>query len=176
MGAVISRDSFEQDTANLVHKDRFTRSELRRIWTRFYRLSKGQPRLAKSVILDVPELTLNPLATRVVSVMSDNDYITFPEFVDALAVFSVKAPVSESLAFVFRVYDEEGHGELTSKMLYDILSTVVGKELPDDTINEIACLAIADLDANGDGFVSYQEFCDALGKAQDLKNKFVVKF
>jgi len=176
MGMVMSRDSFEQDTSNLLHKERFTRGELRRIWTRFHRLSKGQPKLAKTTLLNVPELTMNPLAVRVVSTMSEGDYITFPEFVAALASFSVKAPVEESLAFVFRVYDEEGRGQLTSKILYDILKSVVGDELPDTQINEIACLTIADLDTNNDGIVSYQEFCDALGKSQDLKSKFVVKF
>jgi len=80
--------------------------------------------------------------------------ISFDEFVILMA--SAKSSTDEELRQAFNVFDTDGSGTISRSELKQVMQTVLGeKDLTDKQLDDM--LKAADL--NGDGEISFQEFC-----------------
>ena len=87
--------------------------------------------------------------------MNNNGYIEYEEFVRA-AIDKEIFITDNILFFAFKYFDKDGSGEIT----FDEIEKVFKKSIPDkakvhDSLNKI----IKEVDANGDGKISFVEFC-----------------
>jgi Ca2+-binding EF-hand superfamily protein len=78
------------------------------LYRRFRALDRGlKGYLAAEELLAIPELSINPLAQRVVRLFESANFL---EFVRLLAPFAARVPRDDKLAFLFSVFDVDGDG------------------------------------------------------------------
>merc|ERR1711935_444743 len=145
--------------------DGFSTDEVARLEKRFRKLdSDGNNRLSVAEFLEMPE---NPIVQRVVQVF-DADHsgeLDFGEFVKGLAMFTMKNDDRErKLRFLFDIYDMDGDGVISNGELYSVLKMMVGSNLKDEQLQQIVDKTVRTLDKDCDGMVSYEEFCNIVGK------------
>jgi Ca2+-binding EF-hand superfamily protein len=88
--------------------------ELEGLYKRFRSLDRGRKGyISAEEFLAIPELSINPLAQRLVRLF---EAVNYKEFVKLLAPFSPRAPRDEKVAAMFRVYDVDGDGESAACM------------------------------------------------------------
>lgn len=139
----------------------FSAKTLKRLWHRFQHLDKaGVGVIRLEDFKAIPELSMNPLLNRIVSLFGaeTNDEITFRQFVVTLAVFSPKTEIAKKIEFAFRLYDVHGDGYITSDDVLEVLKLMVGDNLPEAQLRNIADQTIAASDLTGDNRLSLQEF------------------
>ena len=96
--------------------------------------------------------------------MDNNGYIEYEEFVRAAV--SKEYFVDENvLRFAFRYFDKDNSGEIT----FDEIESVFKESITDKSnVHEALKQIISEVDANGDGIISFNEFADIMKKM--LKN------
>ena len=96
--------------------------------------------------------------------MDNNGYIEYEEFVRAAV--NKEHFISENvLRFAFRYFDKDDSGEIT----FDEIESVFKESITDKTnVHEALKKIISEVDANGDGIISFNEFADIMKKM--LKN------
>ena len=67
-------------------------------------------------------------------------------------------PLTHSVAF--RIYDIDQDGFISNGELFQVLKTMVGNNLTEKQLQEIVDKTILYSDKDGDGKISFQEFCD----------------
>ena len=80
----------------------------------------------------------------------------------------VISPLSLSLSLslsslplvAFSIYDIDQDGFISNGELFQVLKTMVGNNLTDKQLQEIVDKTILYADKDGDGKISFQEFCD----------------
>lgn len=78
--------------------------EIKRLYKRFKKLDKdGDGTISKEEFLMIPELAVNPLVKRVISIFDQNgdDSVNFKEFISALSVFSTRGEKEEKLECMY---------------------------------------------------------------------------
>ena len=60
----------------------------------------------------------------------------------------------------FRIYDIDQDGFISNGELFQVLKTMVGNNLTEKQLQEIVDKTILYADKDGDGKISFQEFCD----------------
>lgn len=79
-------------------------------------------------------------------------FIDYSEFV--VAAMNEKNLVSnEKLEQAFKMFDKDGSGSISPEEIKEILG--FGKSISEEAVNEV----IRQVDANGDGEISFEEFC-----------------
>ena len=74
---------------------------------------------------------------------------------------SLPLSLSPSLPPVaFRIYDIDQDGFISNGELFQVLKTMVGNNLTEKQLQEIVDKTILYADKDGDGKISFQEFCD----------------
>lgn len=147
---------------------KFSEDEIRRLGKRFVKLDKdGNGKLSVDEFMALPELTQNPLVQRVISIFdSDNDgEIDFEEFLNGIAMFSSHGDKSQKLQFAFKIYDIDKDGFISNGELFQVLKVMVGDNLQDTQLQQIVDKTIIYADEDGDGRVSFDEFCKVVGGA-----------
>jgi calcium-dependent protein kinase len=92
--------------------------------------------------------------------MDNNGYIEYEEFVRA-AVSKEKFLNENVLRFAFRYFDKDGSGEIT----FDEIEAVFKESITDkNKVHESLAQIINEVDANGDGVISFSEFADIMKK------------
>ena len=92
--------------------------------------------------------------------MDNNGYIEYEEFVRA-AVSKDKFLNENVLRFAFRYFDKDGSGEIT----FDEIEAVFKESITDkNKVHESLAQIINEVDANGDGVISFNEFADIMKK------------
>jgi serine/threonine-protein phosphatase 2B regulatory subunit len=85
-----------------------TQGELEALYKRFRSLDRGRKGyITAEEFLSIPELSINPLAQRLVRVF---DSVNYKQFVKLLSAFSKHATKDAKLEFMFHVYDVDGDG------------------------------------------------------------------
>lgn len=77
-----------------------TPKEIKRLYKRFKKLDKdGNGTITRDEFLMIPELAVNPLVKRVISIFDANndDCVNFKEFISALSVFNSQSNSQEKL-------------------------------------------------------------------------------
>merc|ERR1712107_253276 len=135
----------------------FTPEEVSRLHKRFRKLDKdSNESLSVEEFLALPELKVNPLVHRVVSVFdADNSgELDFTEFVKGLAMFTTK--------------NVDRDGLISNQELFEVLKMMVGTNLTEVQLQQIVDKTVVQLDKNQDGLISYEEFCDIIAKGHNV--------
>ena len=74
--------------------------------------------------------------------------------------FLISFPVISSYTVAFRIYDIDQDGYISNGELFQVLKTMVGNNLTEKQLQEIVDKTILYADKDGDGKISYEEFCD----------------
>ncbi|WKY11022.1 hypothetical protein Q1695_002956 [Nippostrongylus brasiliensis] len=155
----------------------FDAYELRRLARRFKKLDiDGSGSLSVEEFMSLPELQQNPLVQRVIDIFDEdgNGEVDFREFIQGISQFSVKGDKNVKLKFAFRIYDIDRDGYISNGELFQVLKMMVGNNLKDSQLQQIVDKTILFHDKDGDGRISFQEFCDVVGTL-DVHEKMVVK-
>ena len=81
--------------------------------------------------------------------------------VDKIVPFSLSLSLSHLFPPVaFRIYDIDQDGFISNGELFQVLKTMVGNNLTEKQLQEIVDKTILYADKDGDGKISFQEFCD----------------
>ncbi|KIH58983.1 EF hand [Ancylostoma duodenale] len=155
--------------------------ELRRLARRFKKLDiDGSGSLSVEEFMSLPELQQNPLVQRVIDIFDEdgNGEVDFrgllssslpvvpsfdshiAEFIQGISQFSVKGDKNVKLKFAFRIYDIDRDGYISNGELFQVLKMMVGNNLKDSQLQQIVDKTILFHDKDGDGRISFQEFCD----------------
>ncbi|EFC47888.1 calcineurin regulatory subunit B [Naegleria gruberi] len=155
----------------------FTQKEIKKLYKRFKKLDKdGNGTISKDEFLMIPELAVNPLVKRVISIFDENGdgSVNFKEFIAALSVFNAQGDKQRKLEFAFKVYDIDGDGYISNGELFTVLKMMVGNNLSDVQLQQIVDKTILEADEDGDGKISFEEFAKTLSH-QDLENKMTIR-
>jgi len=163
---------------DLALETQFSEDELRRLGKRFNKLDIDKSgTISTEEFMSLPELQQNPLVKRVIDLFDTdgNGEIDFKEFVHGLSQFSVKGADKESkLRFAFRVYDIDQDGFISNGELFQVLKMMVGTNLKDTQLQQIVDKTIIIADKDGDGKISFEEFCAMVATNTDIHKKMVV--
>ncbi|XP_033830587.1 calcineurin subunit B type 1b [Periophthalmus magnuspinnatus] len=150
--------------------------EVRRLDKRFKKLDLDDSgELSVDEFMSLPELQQNPLVQRVIDIFDKdgNGEVDFNEFIEGVLQFSVRGTKEQRLRFAFRIYDMDNDGFISNGELFQVLKTMVGTNVEDVQLQQIVDKTIVSADTDGDGRVSYQEFCAVVGGLDFHKNMIV---
>ncbi|KAA0194340.1 Calcineurin B subunit [Fasciolopsis buskii] len=154
----------------------FDVEEIRRLAKRFKKLDlDGSGSLSVKEFMSLPELKQNPLVARVIEIFDTdgNGEVDFKEFINGMSQFSVKGDKEAKLRFAFKIYDMDKDGYISNGELFQVLKMMVGNNLKDTQLQQIVDKTIMFADHDGDGRISFEEFCDVVS-ALDVHKKMVV--
>jgi len=168
----------------------FSKSQIVRLYSRFTSLDRGNNGyLSREDFLRIPELAINPLGDRIVhAFFSENcDDVNFKQFMRVLARFrpikSKELKENESslnsregkLRFAFKMYDLDGDDKIAREELLAVLHMMVGANISEEQLLQIADRTIAEADNDKDHMISFDEFCKAMERV-DVEQKMSIRF
>ncbi|KAL1245845.1 Poly(A) polymerase gamma [Trichinella spiralis] len=166
----------------------FSRNQIVRLYSRFTSLDKsGSGSLCVEDFLRIPELAINPLRDMIVNAFffesEDEERVNFRHFMRVLARFrpikkNKPHPLNrrrDKLRFAFSMYDLNHDGFITKNELLEILNMMVGAHISADQLDRIATRTITEADKDGDGMISFEEFCEAMEKT-NIEQKMSIRF
>ncbi|RXM37171.1 WD repeat-containing protein 92 [Acipenser ruthenus] len=139
--------------------------EIKRLGKRFKKLDlDNSGSLSVEEFMSLPELQQNPLVQRVIDIFDTdgNGEVDFKEFIEGVSQFSVKGDKEQKLRFAFRIYDMDKDGYISNGELFQVLKMMVGNNLKDTQLQQIVDKTIINADKDGDGRISFEEFCALL--------------
>ncbi|GAA53640.1 Calcineurin subunit B type 1 [Clonorchis sinensis] len=154
----------------------FDVEEIKRLAKRFKKLDlDGSGSLSVKEFMSLPELKQNPLVARVIEIFDTdgNGEVDFKEFINGMSQFSVKGDKEAKLRFAFKIYDMDKDGYISNGELFQVLKMMVGNNLKDTQLQQIVDKTIMFADKDGDGRISFEEFCDVVSNL-DVHKKMVV--
>ncbi|MFH4975072.1 hypothetical protein AB6A40_001781 [Gnathostoma spinigerum] len=157
-----------------------TQKGIRTLYKRFVSLAKHKDKGTNQLFINqkdflaIEELRINPLGTRIIDAffadaeMGDKKRVYFRDFVKVLSHFR---PINKAkphpwnsreakLRFAFTMYDVNKSGTITAEEFTEILKRMIGQNVSEEQICQIADRSMRETDLNGDGCVSFQEFCE----------------
>ncbi|MED6262564.1 Calcineurin subunit B type 1 [Ataeniobius toweri] len=150
--------------------------EIQKLGKRFRKLDLDKSgSLSVDEFMSLPELQQNPLVRRVIDIFDTdgNGEVDFIEFIKGVSQFSIRGDKLQKLHFAFRIYDMDKDGFISNGELFQVLKMMVGKNLQDTEMQQIVDKTIISADKDGDGRVSFDEFCAMVG-GLDFHRKMVV--
>lgn len=164
-------------------------SQIERLYSRFTSLDKGDNgTLGREDFLRIPELAINPLGDRIVQaffhdVDSYDNRINFRQFMRVLARFrptkknrTTKMNSKEDkLRFAFKMYDLDNDDKISREELMNVLHMMVGSNISQEQLANIADRTIMEADKNGDKCITFDEFCKTLERT-DVEEKMSIRF
>lgn len=154
----------------------FDADEIRRLGKRFRKLDLDKSgALSVEEFMSLPELQQNPLVQRVIDIFDTdgNGEVDFKEFIEGVSQFSVKGDKESKLKFAFRIYDMDNDGYISNGELFQVLKMMVGNNLKETQLQQIVDKTVINADKDGDGKISFSEFCAVVGN-MDVHKKMVV--
>lgn len=154
----------------------FDTEEIKRLGKRFKKLDlDNSGSLSIDEFMSLPELQQNPLVQRVIDIFDTdgNGEVDFKEFIEGVSLFSVKGDKESKLRFAFKIYDMDKDGYISNGELFQVLKMMVGNNLKDAQLQQIVDKTIIHADTDGDGKISFEEFCAVVGNL-DVHKKMVV--
>ncbi|XP_016391665.1 calcineurin subunit B type 1-like [Sinocyclocheilus rhinocerous] len=76
---------------------------------------------------------------------------------------------TESRRFAFRIYDMDKDGYISNGELFQVLKMMVGNNLKDTQLQQIVDKTIVNADKDGDGRISFEEFCAITDTSKSAK-------
>uniref|UniRef100_A0A9J2P812 EF-hand domain-containing protein n=1 Tax=Ascaris lumbricoides TaxID=6252 RepID=A0A9J2P812_ASCLU len=152
------------------------------LYSRFTSLAKHKNRHTNEIFmshqdfLDIQELQMNPLGARIIDAffadaeVGDRKRVYFRDFVKVLSHFR---PINKAkphpwnsreakLRFAFTMYDLNRSGTITQGEFREILQMMIGDNVPVEQVNGIADRTMREADRDGDGCITFHEFCKVI--------------
>merc|ERR1712066_609356 len=105
--------------------------------------------------------------------LDNSGSLSVKEFIEGVSQFSVKGDKDSKLKFAFKIYDMDKDGFISNGELFTVLKMMVGNNLKDTQLQQIVDKTIVYADKDGDGKISFEEFCDVV-ESLDIHKKMVV--
>lgn len=141
MGAYSSTHLTTEEIDELVNQTNFDRKEIIQLYRRFKKLDRTRSGvLRKQDFQLIPELGLNPMAPRILSLFQTSEGedaltvsggVTFDVFVKALSQFHEASEPGVKLRALFSAYDVDGDGVVGEADLRHMLKCYTGPHLSD---------------------------------------------
>ncbi|KAM6169475.1 calcineurin subunit B type 2 [Rhynchocyon petersi] len=154
----------------------FDQEEIRRLGKSFRKMDLDKSgTLSVDEFLLMPELRNNPLLGRIIDLFDTdgNGEVDFREFITGASQFSVRGAEEQKLRFAFSIYDMDKDGYISNGELFQVLKMMVGDNLKDSQLQQLVDKTIIILDTDGDGKISFEEFC-AVVRRLDVHKKLVL--
>jgi len=167
MGASTS-DLTSEEVSELQKDSNFSARDIHKLYKRFVSLDRNHKGfISTSDFQLIPELSMNPLCHRIISLFDTkdgSDQVNFRRFVETLSVFTENSSRLQKLKLAFQCYDIDGDNLISEKDLFDLLKLLVGSNIDDKELINITHNTIQQADHDHDGALSFQEFDQALGE------------
>ncbi|XP_006886956.1 PREDICTED: calcineurin subunit B type 2 [Elephantulus edwardii] len=140
----------------------FDQEEIKRLGKSFKKMDlDSSGTLSVEEFMLMPELRHNPLLQRLIDIFdADGDgQVDFKEFIIGASQFSVRGDQEQKLRFAFSIYDMDKDGYISNGELFQVLKMMVRGNLKDSQLQQLVDKTIIILDTDGDGKISYDEFC-----------------
>lgn len=149
-----------EEIDEISREENLSQSQVKRLYNRFQKLDSNQiGTLDAGVLLMIPELAMNPLHPRLISIFQNNN---FRQFVSNVSAFNRQAEPERKADFAFKVYDVDGDGYITKTDLREILIMLVGDNIQDNVLDNIIDKILNHNKSGGDGRISRNDFTLAL--------------
>mmetsp|Transcript_5238 Transcript_5238/g.11462 ORF Transcript_5238/g.11462 Transcript_5238/m.11462 type:complete len:176 (+) Transcript_5238:110-637(+) len=113
----------------------FDQSEIEGLYKRFRSLDRGRKGyISGEEFLAIPELSINPIASRLVRLFES---VNFKEFVKLLSALSRRASDDEKLGYMFMVYDIDADGIVSREDMGVMLRQLAGSSLSEEELREL---------------------------------------
>ncbi|KAJ1679730.1 Calcineurin subunit B [Spiromyces aspiralis] len=156
----------------LVGATNFTTEEIEQLYKRFVKLDTDRSGTIDSKEFQViPQLANNPLGQRLIDIFDEDGGgdVDFKEFIMGLSVFSSKCNREEKIKFAFKIYDMDRDGYISNGELFMVMKKMVGNNLTPVQLQQIVDKTIMEADQDGDGRISFDEFCAFVAKTDIVK-------
>lgn len=149
-----------------------------KLYHHFLRIDEdGNGVIDKSELMRLPSVAGNPLANRLLELFDTDKSgdINFGEFVAGLSIFSARSDTRKKLKFAFDLYDLDQDGYISNGELFIVIRMMTGDHLKPTQLQQIVDKTIRDADMDGDGRLSFEEFCAVVEKKNsDFVHKWSV--
>ena len=81
----------------------------------------------------------------------------------------------DKLRYAFNIYDLDSDDKITKDELIAVLHMMVGQNIPDEQLSNIADRTIMEADQDGNQCISFKEFCNILERT-DVDDKMSIRF
>ncbi|EFJ23024.1 hypothetical protein SELMODRAFT_169962 [Selaginella moellendorffii] len=141
----------------------FSQREIISLYERFCILDRsGKGFILEDEFMAVPEFALNPLAQRLLRILEG---VNFKEFVLLLSAFSPRASFKEKMEFIFKVYDSDGDGKVTTSDILGVLRDLSGSFLTEKQREQVVIQALDQAGFSSGCMLTYEDFVKVLVKA-----------
>jgi len=167
---------YEVEELIALSKGCFGQEEIESLYKRFRTLDRQRRGyLMASELLDIPELSINPLNKRIAYFC---DGINFKEFVRILTPYSKNASREDKLKALFAVWDVNGDGKVCEEDVELVIRQAGGAHLMDSEVKKVVHGVMEECYRRiqsaggdcGDEGMDFGQFCVAMGDAEvDLR-------
>ncbi|KAI0213872.1 Calcium and integrin-binding protein 1 [Lamellibrachia satsuma] len=162
----------------------FTKKEILHVHKRFSQLAPDEvkadknAKVPKQLIMDLPELKVNPFRDRICSVFSScqDSKLSFEDFLDMMSVFSDNCPKNVKVEYAFRIYDFDGDDMINKEDLKKVIKRLTGIQILEPTdMQQLINNILEEADLDDDQALSFAEFEHVISKAPDFVNAFRIR-
>lgn len=113
----------------------WSQEEIEALYRRFRTLDRGRKGyLSSDEFLAIPELSINPVAQRLVRIYAN---VNFKDFAKLLSAFSDRASRDTKLEYMFMVFDVDGDGMVSREDLQIMLKQLAGSSMSEDELKDV---------------------------------------
>lgn len=170
----------------------FTKKEILHVHNRFSKLNEDalksdkNARLPIQLILELPELKVNPFKDRICKVFSScqDDKLSFEDFLDMMSVFSDSCPKNVKVEYAFRIYDFDNNDKIGKEDLKEVIDRLTGSKMEQandsqrlsaEDMDQLITNILEEADLDEDSELSFAEFEHVISKAPDFVNSFRIR-
>ena len=135
--------------------------EIKSLYRRFRRLDiKGRGTISADDLTMIPEVHMNPLGLRLIAMFARDaeGRINFRAFALGLSVLSSRARADVKSEALFRIYDVDGDGVISSADIRVMLLMATGSALSEAAVKEVVAQTLQAADKDGDGVIGLEDW------------------
>lgn len=107
---------------------------------------------------------------------SNDNALSFEDFLDMISVFSDEAPRSVKVEYAFRIYDFDEDDMISEYDLEQIVNRLTGvQQLGQEDMKQLIENVFKEADLDEDKWLSFAEFEHVISKAPDFVNTFRIR-
>jgi Ca2+-binding EF-hand superfamily protein len=116
------------DLQKLKSSSGFSEIQIQALFRMFQALNPRNGVIPLSSLSRIPQLSF-PLSSRLPKALGVKKRdISFPDFANAISVFSIHAPIEDKISFLFKLYDQDDDGKISRSDLKKTLTLLANDE------------------------------------------------